>query len=401
MTSNLSHQPLQGVCLLGATGSIGSASLDVLALHPDRFQVMALTAGRDVSKLLALCERWKPRLAVIADESQHLALAQGLRARGLDTQAASGAQGLIDAAQLDAASIVIAAIVGAAGLPPTMAAAQAGKRLLLANKESVVCAGALLMQAVADCGAELIALDSEHSAIAQCLACVSDAGRGVKRIVLTASGGPFRQRSDLTGVTAEQAIAHPNWVMGKKISVDSATLMNKGLEVIEASWLFGFEPERIDVVVHPQSVIHSMVELIDGSVMAQLGTPDMRTPIAYGLGYPQRIDSGSKSLDFLSMGPLSFEAPDHARFPCLSLAYRALQLGGSAPIVLNAANEIAVEAFLQGRLAFTDIARVIEASMMQLRVLTVSSIQEVFSIDQQAREVAAKQVLDAAIRFSR
>lgn len=396
MRANDSCRPVQGVCILGATGSIGGSSLDVLALHADRFRVVALTAGRDVGKLLTLCERWKPTLAVIADESQHQALAQGLRSRGLDTRAASGAQALEEAAQLENAPIVIAAIVGAAGLPPTLAAARAGKRLLLANKESVVCAGALLMKAVADSGAQLLALDSEHSAIAQCLAGASEGHQGVRRIVLTASGGPFRQRMDLSDVTPEQAIAHPNWVMGKKISVDSATLMNKGLEVIEASWLFGFGLEHIDVVVHPQSVIHSMVEFNDGSVMAQLGTPDMRTPIAYGLGYPQRIDSGSQCLDFLSMGQLSFEAPDHARFPCLSLAYRALRQGGAASIVLNAANELAVDCFLQGRLAFTDIARVIEASMAQLQVAQVSSAEEVFAIDRQARQVANAQLIAMA-----
>ncbi len=388
---------MQGVSVLGATGSIGSSSLDVLARHPDRFRVAALTAGRDVAKLLVLCERWQPELAVIADASLHQALAQGLHARGLATRTASGPEGLIEAARLERAQVVIAAIVGAAGLPATLAAAQAGKRLLLANKEAVVCAGSLLMAAVRTGRAELIPLDSEHSAIAQCLAGSSAHERDVRRLVLTASGGPFRTRPHLADVTPEEALAHPNWVMGRKISIDSATLMNKGLEVIEASWLFGFAADRIDVVIHPQSVIHSMVEFGDGSVMAQLGTPDMRTPIAYGLGFPQRIDSGSERLDFLSMGTLTFEAPDHSRFPCLALAYRALREGGGAAIALNAANEIAVQAFLDRRLSFPDIAQVIEATMSANTYPAPTSIAHVLEADQSAREVAQQEI---AQRFS-
>lgn len=396
-TNRTQQDAVQGVSILGATGSIGSSSLDVLARHPQRFRVVALTAGREVDKLLALCERWQPELAVIADESLQQRLAQGLRARGLSTQAASGPQALVDAARWHSAHIVIAAIVGAAGLPATLAAAQAGKRLLLANKEAVVCAGALLMNAVRSGNAELIPLDSEHSAIAQCLAGSADSARDVRRLVLTASGGPFRTRSDLSQVTPQQAIAHPNWVMGRKISVDSATLMNKGLEVIEASWLFGFAAERIEVVIHPQSVIHSMVEFGDGSVMAQLGTPDMRTPIAYGLGFPQRIESGSESLDFLTMGTLTFEAPDHARFPCLGLAYCALRAGGQAPIALNAANEIAVDAFLEQRIAFLDIATVIETTLSGIPSCVPASIEEVLHIDEQARALARQQVQRCAL----
>lgn len=389
---NASGDLPQGVCILGATGSIGTSSLDVLARHPQRFRVVALTAGRDVEKLLTLCEQWQPQWAVIADASLHAALAQGLRARGLPTQAASGAQGLVDVAQLPSAHIVIAAIVGAAGLSATLAAAQAGKRLLLANKEAVVCAGPLLMGAVERAGAQLIPLDSEHSAIAQCLAASIAHEREVRRLVLTASGGPFRTRADLSAVTPEEAIAHPNWVMGRKISVDSATLMNKGLEVIEARWLFGLGAERIEVVIHPQSVIHSMVEFEDASVMAQLGTPDMRTPIAYGLGFPQRICSGSDRLDFLSLGALTFEAPDTARFPCLALAYRALRDGAGASIALNAANEIAVQAFLERRLAFTAIAEVIEATMDATASSDVTSVEQVLSLDEAARALAQQQV---------
>ncbi len=384
--------PLHGVSVLGATGSIGRSSLDVLARHPERFRVVALTAGRDVGKLLALCERWEPVLAVIADATLHSTLAQGLRARGLATRAASGPEGLIDAARLECAQVVIAAIVGAAGLSATLAAAQAGKRLLLANKEAVVCAGPLLMAAVRAHRAELIPLDSEHSAIAQCLAGSQAHERDVRRLVLTASGGPFRMRPYLADVTPEEALAHPNWVMGRKISIDSATLMNKGLEVIEASWLFGFAADHIDVVIHPQSVIHSMVEFGDGSVMAQLGTPDMRTPIAYGLGFPERIDSGSQRLDFLSMGSLTFEAPDHARFPCLMLAYRALREGGCAAIALNAANEMAVQAFLDRRLAFPDIAPVIETTMCACRDAAPTTIEQVLEVDRVAREVAQQNV---------
>jgi 1-deoxy-D-xylulose-5-phosphate reductoisomerase len=379
----------QGVAILGATGSVGASSLAVIARHPQRFRVVALTAGTDVKKLIDLCADWRPDLAVIADPDSFTALRDGLRGRRLATRAVCGVEGLVEAASLEDADVVIAAIVGAAGLAPTMAAARAGKRLLLANKEAVVCAGALLMEAVRAGGAELIPLDSEHSAIAQCLAGTEARGRDVKRLVLTASGGPFRTRADLSSVTPAEAIAHPNWVMGRKISVDSATLMNKGLEVIEASWLFGFEADRINVVVHPQSVVHSMVEFGDGSVVAQLGTPDMRTPIAYALGFPERIDSGAARLDFLALGALTFEAPDFDRFPCLGLAYEALRAGGAQPIALNAANEVAVQAFLEQRLPFVAIADAIAETLSRTERLAPTAIDDVLAIDRAARAGAA------------
>ncbi len=388
----------QGVAILGATGSIGASALDVLARHPQRFRVEAVTAQTNVESLLAVCARHRPALAVIGDETLAGALRDGLRARGLPTEAAAGAAALAHAATLPGAQIVVAAIVGAAGLVPALAAARAGKRLLLANKEAVVCAGALLTDAVRGSGATLLPVDSEHSAIHQCLAGARQLERDVRRLILTASGGPFRRQQDLSSVTPAQACAHPNWVMGRKISVDSATLMNKGLEVIEASRLFGFDAERIAVVVHPQSVIHSMVEFSDGSVVAQLGTPDMRTPIAYALGWPDRIESGSAALDLARLGELSFEAPDLARFPCLALAYRALRAGPSACIVLNAANEIAVEAFLDTRLSFVAIAAVIEQTLARLAPAAPQSVDEVLAIDDEARNIATQAVAALGIR---
>ena len=383
------HAAARGVSILGATGSIGQSTLDVLARHPERFRAVALTAHAKVDGLIALCRRHRPRLAVIADPAAEAALRQGLREAGLSTQAASGPAGLLAAAQAEDAHFVVAAIVGAAGLLPTLAAARAGKCLLLANKEAIVCAGALLMDAVRAGGATLLPLDSEHNAIHQCLAGSRAAGRqDVRRLILTASGGPFRERRDFAAITPEQACAHPNWRMGPKISVDSATLMNKGLEVIEASWLFQVERARIDVVVHPQSVIHSMVEFGDGSILAQLGTPDMRTPIAYALGLPERIDSGSARLDFLRLAALSFEAPDLQRFPCLGLAYRALESGPVASIVLNAANEVAVQAFLERRLAFDAIAPVIERTLERVHAAPPGSVEAVLEIDAAARQRA-------------
>jgi 1-deoxy-D-xylulose-5-phosphate reductoisomerase len=381
---------VRGVSILGATGSIGASTLDVVARHPGRFRVEALTAQRRVDELVELCRRHRPRLAVIADAGREAALRQGLRAAGLDTRAASGPAGLVEAAQWPGADTVVAAIVGAAGLLSTLAAARAGKRLLLANKEAIVCAGPLLLEAVRSGGGELLPVDSEHNAIHQCLAGAraGEARDGVRRLVLTASGGPFRQTRDFSAVTPEQACAHPNWRMGPKISVDSATLMNKGLEVVEASWLFGIERARIDVVVHPQSVIHSMVEFGDGSVLAQLGTPDMRTPIAYALGLPERIDSGSARLDFLALSALTFEAPDLERFPCLRLAYRALEEGPAATIALNAANEVAVQAFLERRLAFTGVAAVIERVLARAGAPAPDSIEAVLEIDARARREA-------------
>jgi 1-deoxy-D-xylulose-5-phosphate reductoisomerase len=382
----------RGVTVLGATGSIGASSLDVIARHPQRFELIALTAQSKVDQLLQLCERHRPAVAVIGDPAHEPALRDGLRARGLPTVARSGAAALADVAADPRSPIVIAAIVGAAGLLPTLSAARAGKRLLLANKEAIVCAGNLLMQAVRDGGAELLPVDSEHNAIHQCLAGAADRSRDVRRLVLTASGGPFRTQRDLSTVTPAQAVAHPNWVMGRKISVDSATLMNKGLEVIEASWLFGFSPDLIDVVVHPQSVIHSMVEFGDGSVLAQLGTPDMRTPIAYCLGFPERVESGSSTLDFLTLGALTFEAPDLQRFPCLRLAYAALRSGQAASIGVNAANEIAVEAFLSDRLPFDRIAAVIEDTLASMPPTDPTSIDDVLALDASARGLASEQV---------
>jgi len=378
-----------GIAILGATGSIGKSALDVVARHPDRFRVVALTANASVDALVALCTRFRPDYAVIADSACERALRDGLAAAGLRTRGLAGAEALSTAATAPGVDTVIAAIVGAAGLVPTLAAARAGRRILLANKEAIVCAGALLMDAVRAGEAQLLPLDSEHSAIHQCLAGAGDRRADVRRLILTASGGPFRTRSDLGDVTPEQACAHPNWVMGRKISVDSATLMNKGLEIIEANCLFGFAPTQIDVVVHPQSVVHSMVEFIDGSVLAQLGTPDMRTPLAYALGFPQRVASGSDTLDFMKLGALTFEAPDRERFPCLRLAYDALRAGPSACIWLNAANEVAVEAFLARRLSFLGIARVIESTLEQAPLQAPRSIDEVLQGDTLARRRAS------------
>jgi 1-deoxy-D-xylulose-5-phosphate reductoisomerase len=331
-------------------------------------------------------------LAVVDTAQQAKDLQARLGGSGLRTEVLHGTAALTDLAAHPEVDVVMAAIVGAAGLAPCLAAARAGKRLLLANKEAIVCAGGLLMDAVRAGGAELLPVDSEHNAIHQCLVGAADRARDVRRVVLTASGGPFRTRHDLSTVTPDEACAHPNWVMGRKISVDSATLMNKGLEVIEASWLFGFPPDRIDVVVHPQSVIHSMVEFGDGSVLAQLGTPDMRTPIAYCLGFPERVASGSSTLDFLALGALTFEAPDLARFPCLALAYGALRSGPAASIAVNAANEIAVEAFLSEQLPFSRIAAVIEDTLSQMPTTRPTSIDDVLALDALARRTAAARV---------
>jgi len=375
----------QGVCILGATGSIGASTLDVLAQHPDRFRVVALTGHSNVDALVDLCRRFEPDLAAIGDARLAGALAEGLRRAGLRTAAAGGADALVHAARLESADCVVAAIVGAAGLSATLAAARAGKRLLLANKEAIVCAGSLLLEAMRNSRASLLPLDSEHNAIHQCLAAARDANHAVRRLILTASGGPFLRRTDLAGVTPEQACAHPKWNMGRKISVDSATLMNKGLEVIEASCLFGFAPDRIDVVIHPQSVIHSLVEFVDGSVLAQMGTPDMRTPIAYALGFPERIRSGSPRLDLLQAGPLQFEAPDQEQFPCLRLAYQALRAGPAACIALNAANEVAVDSFLKRELPFVRIPAVIQEALARCSGAAPDSIEAVLELDREAR----------------
>jgi 1-deoxy-D-xylulose-5-phosphate reductoisomerase len=382
------------VALLGATGSIGTSALDVIARHPDRYRVHALAAHRDVDGLLGLCARFRPRVAGIAERSCVDALAAGLKALGLGAvDIVAGSEGLDHIAADADVDTVVAAIVGAAGLSSTLAAARSGKRILLANKESVVMAGALLYESLAP-GASIIPLDSEHNAIFQCLppgfARDPDA-HGIRRIVLTASGGPFRglAAEALAGVTPAEAVKHPRWQMGRKISVDSASLMNKGLEVIEAHWLFGMPPERIDVLVHPQSLVHSLVEYADGSLLAQLGPADMRTPIAQALAWPERIDSGVARLDLLSAGRLDFEAPDRVNFRCLDLAYAALHAGGGAPAVLNAANEVAVDAFLTGALSFVHIPRVIERTLAAVVQTGASTLAGLLELDREARRVAA------------
>jgi len=390
---------MTGVTILGSTGSIGVSTLDVLARHPERFRVVALTAHRDVETMLAQCREFRPMLVAMADPQA----ARRLRERLADVPGApavlAGVDGVREAAVLPEAQVVMAAIVGAAGLVPTLAAAMAGKRLLLANKEALVVAGALLMQAVADHGAELLPIDSEHNAIFQCLPAGFERGLGtvgVERILLTASGGPFLDspRAALAGVTPEQACAHPNWDMGRKISVDSATMMNKGLELIEACWLFGTGPERVQVVVHRQSVIHSLVQYIDGSVLAQLGNPDMRTPIAHALAWPERLSSGVAPLDLFAVQRLDFEPPDLGRFPCLGLATQAAAAGGTAPVVLNAANEVAVAAFLDRRIGFTAIAEVVEETLARLPAAAVDGcgIAFLLDIDRKARAAAEQRV---------
>lgn len=381
--------------VLGSTGSIGVSTLDVVARHPDRFEVVALTANRNLDRLIEQCRQFRPRYVAVAEQSLVAELKTRLTATGLATEVVDGVDALQQLAALDEVDCVVAAIVGAAGLLPTLAAAEAGKRILLANKEVLVMAGPLFMQAVARHGALLLPLDSEHNAIFQCLppdyAERDLDGVGARRILLTASGGPFRTKpvAELADVTPEQACAHPNWVMGRKISVDSATMMNKGLELIEACLLFRAEPERVDVVIHPQSIIHSMVEYVDGSVLAQLGNPDMRTPIAHALAWPERIDSGVASLNLGQIvGGLQFEQPDLQRFPCLGLAYQAARTGGSACAVLNAANEEAVAAFLDRRLAFVDIAAVVEETLAQLPALPVDTLESVLDADRRARDHA-------------
>jgi 1-deoxy-D-xylulose-5-phosphate reductoisomerase len=379
--------------VLGATGSVGASTLDVVARHPDRFRIAALSAHRQIDAMLTACRRFRPRYAAMADAASARELRGALREAAPDTEVLEGAEGLERVATLPEVDTVMAAIVGAAGLAPTLAAARAGKRVLLANKEALVMAGALFVDAVRGAGATLLPIDSEHNAILQALP-AGFAGdlhaAGVRRILLTASGGPFRGAplSALAAVTPEQACAHPNWVMGRKISVDSATMMNKGLEVIEAHWLFGAGPEAIEVVIHPQSVIHSMVEYVDGSVIAQLGNPDMRTPIAYALGFPERIESGARPLNFFEVGTLDFEAPDLKRFPCLRLAYQALRAGGSAPVVLNAANEVAVERFLRGELRFDRIAHLIEDVLGRVDGMPVARLEDILHADDVARAAA-------------
>ncbi|MGE8501617.1 MAG: 1-deoxy-D-xylulose-5-phosphate reductoisomerase [Pseudomonas sp.] len=385
----------QLVTVLGATGSIGLSTLDVIARHPERYSVFALSGFSRLAELGALCQQHRPRYAVVPDVGSAQTLQASLRAAGLTTEVLVGEEGLCAIAAAAEVDCVMAAIVGAAGLKPTLAAVQAGKKVLLANKEALVMSGALFIQAVKRSGAVLLPIDSEHNAIFQCLP--GDYARGlqavgVRRVLLTASGGPFRETPlvDLEHVTPEQACAHPNWSMGRKISVDSASMMNKGLEMIEACWLFDARPEQIEVVIHRQSVIHSLVDYVDGSVLAQLGNPDMRTPIAHALAWPQRIDSGVAPLDLFAVGRLDFERPDEQRFPCLRLAREAAQAGGSAPATLNAVNEVAVEAFLQRRIRFSDIARMIESVLNAQPVQAVEALDVVFEVDRQARVLAGE-----------
>jgi 1-deoxy-D-xylulose-5-phosphate reductoisomerase len=383
----------RNLTILGATGSIGVNTLDVIARHPQRFKIIALSAHRQIDRLYQQCLQFSPSYAVVARAADADALQQRLSAEGCRTQVWFGAEALERIAALPEVDTVMAAIVGAAGLRSALAAARTGKKILLANKEALVMAGPVFMAEVRRHRATLLPIDSEHNAIFQSLPSHNSGELdelGVTRILLTASGGPFRETalSGLRAVTPDQACAHPNWVMGRKISVDSATMMNKGLEVIEAHWLFGIGPDRIDVVIHPQSVIHSLVEYRDGSVIAQLGNPDMRTPIAHALAYPDRIDAGVKRLDLASVGRLTFEHPDETRFPCLGLAFRALREGGTSPAVLNAANEVAVAAFLAGELSFTAIAGVIEETLSGLPPEPVDTLDQVFAADARARELA-------------
>ncbi|AGA72124.1 MULTISPECIES: 1-deoxy-D-xylulose-5-phosphate reductoisomerase [Pseudomonas] len=383
----------QRITVLGATGSIGLSTLDVIARHPDRYQVFALSGYSRIDELLALCVRHRPTFAVVPNAEAAARLRESLVAAGCATEVLEGEAGLCQVASASEVDAVMASIVGAAGLRPTLAAVEAGKKVLLANKEALVMSGALFMEAVRRSGAVLLPIDSEHNAIFQCMP--GDYARGlsavgVRRILLTASGGPFRETpvEALLDVTPEQACAHPNWSMGRKISVDSASMMNKGLELIEACWLFDAAPAKVEVVVHPQSVIHSLVDYVDGSVLAQLGNPDMRTPIANALAWPERIDSGVAPLDLFAIARLDFQAPDEQRFPCLRLARQAAEAGNSAPAVLNAANEVAVEAFLQRRIRFPEIAGMIEQVLDQEPVVPLPSLDAVFAADQRARELS-------------
>ncbi|MFO0336916.1 MAG: 1-deoxy-D-xylulose-5-phosphate reductoisomerase [Pseudomonadota bacterium] len=388
---------MKGVAILGSTGSIGTSTLDVVERHPERFRVVALAARRSVDRLLAQAERHRPDCVALEDPAQAAGLERALRERGLKTEVLAGPGALETLASLPAADYVMAAIVGAAGLRSTLAAASAGKHVLLANKEALVMSGRLLLDAARASGAALLPIDSEHNAIFQCLPRGFRAGEpcpGVRRILLTASGGPFlRAPADrLSTVTPDEACAHPKWVMGRTISVDSATLMNKGLELIEAQLLFGVPAGGVEVVVHPQSVVHSLVEFADGSMLAQLGNPDMRTPIAHALGWPDRIESGVGPLDLVRAGRLEFEAPDRARFRCLALAEAAAAAGGHAPAVLNAANEIAVAAFLAGRLNFTGIPAVIESVLAQSAPARDRGLDDVLTVDSWARDRARAEV---------
>jgi len=389
----------RSITILGSTGSIGQNTLDVASRHRDTYRIVALTANTDIDALEKQCLQWRPEYAVMGDHNCAQQLFENLKKQGLATQVLAGVEGLRQVASLEQVDTVVAGIVGAAGLLPTLAAAESGKRVLLANKEALVMSGQLFMDAVHDNGAVLLPVDSEHNAIFQCMPHAIP-GRaipeqnGVNRILLTASGGPFRTLplARFHEITPEQAVSHPNWVMGQKISVDSATMMNKGLEVIEAHWLFGVSHDLIEVVIHPQSIIHSMVSYTDGSILAQLGNPDMRTPIAHCLAWPERIDSGVEPLDIFDVAKLEFEKPDTERFPCLKLCYQAMQAGGSASIILNAANEIAVQAFLQKKIPFTAIAELIESVLSEITIIDVESLDTILTVDQSARKIAQSHI---------
>ncbi len=394
---------LKRVAILGSTGSIGMNTLDVIRVHPERFEVVALTASKQVDRLAEQCVEFKPAIAVVSDADGALRLSKILQEKKISTQVLYGSQALVAAVTQSDCDTVMAAIVGAAGLVPALAAAKAGKRVLLANKEALVMSGDLFMQAMQSGGGELLPIDSEHNAIFQCLPQQFTKAPhdylGVEELWLTASGGPFRETpiSELSSITPDQACAHPNWVMGRKISVDSATMMNKGLEVIEAYWLFGLSLEKIKVLIHPQSVVHSMVRYRDGSVIAQMGQPDMRTPIAYGLAWPERIYAGVAPLNLTQFAALSFSEPDLTRFPCLGLAFAAARTGGTAPAVLNAANEIAVAAFLDAGLPYLRISEVVEKTLNQIQSAPASSIELILAVDTQARQVASNLIRKISI----
>lgn len=382
---------MQRICVLGATGSIGKSTLDVIARHPERYEAFALTAHTRIAELVQLCIQFRPQYAVVADEANRLSVQQSLQENGIKTEVLSGSQALCDVASHPDVDAVMAAIIGAAGLLPTLSAVKTGKKILLANKEALVMSGALFMQAVEDYHATLLPIDSEHNAIFQCMPSSFKRNLdevGVERILLTASGGPFRNtpKEQLVNVTPEQACAHPNWSMGRKISVDSATMMNKGLEFIEACWLFNAQPEQIEVVIHPQSIIHSMVAYTDGSVLAELGNPDMRTPIAHALAWPKRIASGVAPLDLFKIAQLDFHQPDNERFPCLKLAEQAMITRGTAPAILNAANEVAVAAFLQGKIKFTEIVQLIDYVLDKQPVIQADSLETILQEDAEARK---------------
>ncbi len=394
---------MKGVAILGSTGSIGQSTLDVLSRHLDEYRVVALAANSDVDGMLEQCRRYQPDLVAMADEASARALTAALGDENLPCEVTVGQAGVTAVAEHPDAEIVVAAIVGAAGLLPTLAAVRLGRRVLLANKESLVMSGALFTAAAKASGATVLPVDSEHNAIFQCMPADFAAGLdqvGVTRILLTASGGPFRRftAEQLRDVTPEQACAHPNWSMGRKISVDSATMMNKGLELIEAHWLFDAAPEKIQIVVHPQSVIHSLVEYTDGSMLAQLSNPDMRTPIAHALAWPERRDAGVSALDLFETARLDFERPDPQRFPCLRLAFEAASEGGTAPAVLNAANEVAVARFLDGRLSFNGIAQLVEETLVRHQAASVDDLDQLLEVDASARR-SAEQLADSGVGY--